>query len=122
MFNFCTICFKKYFLDVRRNLIVEINRGLDESQELLEQIGLEINQNTDTQQKASQQTRLKSYQAELKRLEEEYNKGKNKSNSLLNSLDDSSLDDFDISENQKQRLLDNSERLERTGNDFKTVP
>ncbi|KAG5675337.1 hypothetical protein PVAND_005247 [Polypedilum vanderplanki] len=104
-------------IDDRRNLIVEINRGIDEAQELLEQIGLEINQNVDSTQRASQQTRLKSYHAELKRLEEDYNKAKIKPNPLLVD-DSSSIDDFDIgiSEDQKRRLLDNSERLERTGN------
>lgn len=104
-------------IDDRRNLIVEINRGIDEAQEILEQIGLEINQNADHSQRSSQQTRLKSYQAELRRLEEDYNKSKIKPNPLL--IDDSSsIDDFDIgaSEDQKRRLLDNSERLERTGN------
>lgn len=59
--------------------------------------------------------RLKSYQAELRRLEEDYNKSKIKPNPLL--IDDSSsIDDFDITEDQKRTLLDNSERLERTGN------
>jgi vesicle transport through interaction with t-SNAREs 1 len=63
--------------------------------------------------------RLNSYKAELKRLEEEYNKSKIKPNPLLSALnDDSSLDDFDIglAEDQKRRLLDNSDTLERTGN------
>lgn len=61
--------------------------------------------------------RLKSYQAELRRLEEDYNKSKIKPNPLLVD-DSSSIDDFDIGvpEDQKRRLLDNSERLERTGN------
>lgn len=60
---------------------------------------------------------MKCYQAELKRLEEEYNKSKIKPNPLLTALnDDSSLDDFDIGMDQKRKLLDNSERLERTGN------
>lgn len=63
--------------------------------------------------------RLKSYQAELRRLEEDYNRSKIKPNPLL--LDDSSsIDDFDIgaSEDQKRKLLDNSEKLERTGNNL----
>lgn len=87
---------------------------------MLEQIGLEINENTDHQIRSSQQMRLKSYQAELKRLEEEYNKSKIKPNPLLNSLDDSSLDDFDMMmpEDQKRRLLENSDRLERTGSNI----
>lgn len=78
---------------------------------------MEINQNADHSQRSSQQTRLNSYQAELRRLEEDYNKAKIKPNPLL--IDDSSsIDDFDIGlgEDQKRRLLDNSERLERTGN------
>lgn len=83
----------------------------------MEQIGLEINQNADHSQRSSQQMRLKSYQAELRRLEEDYNKSKIKPNPLLVD-DSSSIDDFDIgvSEDQKRRLLDNSEKLERTGN------
>lgn len=107
-------------LDDRRNLIVDINRGLDEAQELLEQIGLEISQNPDVNQRSSQQTRLKCFQAELKRLEEEYNKSKVKP-SL--ALDDSSMEDFDIeiAEDQKRRLLDNSDRLERTGNQIQNA-
>lgn len=106
----------KSFLDIRRNLIVEINRGIDESQEILEQIGLEISQNYDAPEhvKSSQNTRLRSYKAELSRLEDEYNKTKSKT-TVLNSLDDSSLEDFDITEDQKRSLLDNSDRIERTG-------
>lgn len=104
-------------IDDRRNLIVEINLKIDEATELLEQMGLEINQNVDSSQRSSQQTRLKSYQAELRRLEEDYNKSKIKPNPLLVD-DSSSIDDFDIgiTEDQKRKLLDNSERLERTGN------
>lgn len=66
-------------------------------------------------QKSSQQTRLKSYYAELKRLEEDYNNSKNSANY---QYADENVDEFDdgMDENQKRRLLDNSERLERTGN------
>lgn len=109
---------KSFLVDDRRNLIIEINRGLDESQELLEQIQIETNQNPDTAQRNSQQMRLKSYFAELKRLEEEYNKCKSKPSHLAINLDDSSLDDFEMGDDQKRSLLDNSERLERTGNEL----
>lgn len=100
------------FLDNRRDLIVEINRGFDESNEILEQMELEINQNTNPTHKLSQQTRLKCYFTELKRLEEEYNKSKIKPN-----LSSDDQDDFDLGlvEDQRRSLLDNSERLERTG-------
>lgn len=75
---------------------------------------MEIDQSTDVQ-KSSQQTRLKSYYAELKRLEEDYNNSKNSANY---QYADENVDEFDdgMDENQKRRLLDNSERLERTGN------
>lgn len=71
-------------------------------------------------QRSSQQMRLKCFQAELKRLEEEYNKSKVKPNI---GLDDSSMEDFDIeiAEDQKRRLLDNSDRLERTGNQIQNA-
>jgi len=100
----------QYVLDNRRDLIVEINRGFDESNEILEQMELEINQNTNPTHKLSQQTRLKCYFTELTRLEQDYNKSKIKPN-----LSDS--DDFDLGlvEDQRRSLLDNSERLERTG-------
>lgn len=79
---------------------------------------MEINENPDVSAKASQKTRLNCYQAELKRLEEDYNKSKIKPSHGAFGQDDSSLDDFDLGmqEDQKKRLLDNSERLERTGN------
>jgi len=98
-------------LGERRNLIVEINRQFGECQEILEQIELEIDHNTDPL-KASRKTKLKSFYAELKRLEEEYNKSKAKP--TLHG--ESSIDeDFEVlPEDQTQRLLGNSERLERT--------
>lgn len=107
--------FLSCFLDERRNLIIEINRGLDEANETLEQIGLEINQSSDISQKSVQENRLKSYYAELKRLEEDYNKFKNHQNVYL---DEPNEEDFSLGlqEDQKRRLLDNSDRLERTGN------
>lgn len=98
---------------------MEINQKLDEAQELLEQIGLEISQNPDVSQRYSQQMRLNCFQKELKRLEEEYNKSKVKPT----TLDDDSMEDFDIeiAEDQKRRLLDNSDRLERTGNQIQNA-
>ena len=97
-------------------MIIEINKGIDEVNEVLEQIGLEINQSPDVSQKSSQQTRLKSYYTELKRLENEYEKCKKNNNNLY--LDDVLVDDYDVgmNEDQKRSLLDNSDRIEHTGN------
>lgn len=93
-------------------MIIDINLKFDEAQELLDQIELEINQNTDKVQRSSQQNRMKSYAAELKRLEDTYNKSKIRpDNSLLDDEDD--IGDLDA--DQRRRLLDTSDRIERTG-------
>ncbi|XP_058059836.1 vesicle transport through interaction with t-SNAREs homolog 1A [Anopheles bellator] len=99
----------------RNKLISDIDRQLEESQELLEQIGLEIRDIPQTS-RAAYTSRLNCYQAEWKRLQQEFNNAK-----IVRSKAgyDSSVDEFDeigIQEDQKRRLLDNTERLERTSN------
>lgn len=65
--------------------------------------------------KTSLTSRLNCYQAELKRLKQEFVNAKNEVQSQL--YDSSDFDDLSgMNEQQKQRLLDNSERIERTGN------
>lgn len=69
----------------------------------------------DSSQKSSLLSRLNCYQAELKRLKQEFVNAKNDIQVLL--YDSSDFDDTSgLNEQQKQRLLDNSERIERTGN------
>lgn len=61
-------------------------------------------------------TKVECYRTELKRLIVEFGKAKNAQQSYANGYD--SVDEFSdvhLSEAQKQRLLDNSERIERTG-------
>lgn len=59
-------------------------------------------------------TKLDCYRVELKRLTLEYIKARSaKQGALYDSTDESS--DVRISIDQKQKLLDNSERIERTG-------
>lgn len=58
-------------------------------------------------------TKLECYRAELKRLTLEYIKARSIKQVGYESADD--LNDVRISNDQKQRLLDNSERIERTG-------
>lgn len=66
-------------------------------------------------QKSSLSSRLNCYQAELKRLKQEFVNAKNDAQVQL--YDSSDFDDAaGLNEQQKQRLLDNSERIERTGN------
>lgn len=73
--------------------------------------------------KAGLTSRLGCYQAELKRLRIEFINAKNSSCGIQIgsggnnvSYDSSDFDDIGIKEEQQRRLLDNSERIERTGN------
>ncbi|XP_055545843.1 vesicle transport through interaction with t-SNAREs homolog 1A [Wyeomyia smithii] len=107
----------------RTKLIADIDRQLEESQELLEQIGLEI-RDIPQATRVGYTSRLNCYQAEWKRLQQEFNNAKTaRSNRNSGAAGyDSSVDEFDeigIQEDQKRRLLSNSERLERTGNYLK---
>lgn len=87
----------------------------------LEQIGLEIRE-ADAAQRPSLNNRLQCYQAELKRLKEEFHRAsslnRNHHDTTAITLFDSA--DFDSSrsahDDQQTRLLDNSERIERSGN------
>lgn len=99
----------------RNKLISDVDRQLEESQELLEQIGLEI-RDIPQNSRAAYTSRLNCYQAEWKRLQQEFNNAKV---ARSKAGYDSSVDDFDeigIQEDQKRRLLDNTERMERTSN------
>lgn len=61
-------------------------------------------------------SKLNCYNAELKRLQNEFNMAKTNKNTVNAGFDDDDYDDISVSEDQKRRLLDNSERLERSGN------
>lgn len=60
-------------------------------------------------------TKLECYRAELKRLTLEYIKARSIKQTALGYDSAEELNDIRISSDQKQRLLDNSERLERSG-------
>ncbi|CAG9812555.1 unnamed protein product [Phaedon cochleariae] len=98
----------------RRQLISNIEKHVEEAQELLEQMELETRE-VDPSRKPRCRTRLDCYRAELKRLTVDYIKARSaRQGALYDSAEE--LSDVRISLDQKQRLLDNSERLERTGN------
>lgn len=79
-------------------------------------MGLEI-QDVDSTTKASLTSRHLAYQAELKRLTQEFQNAKNETQiQLYDSSDFDELTTSGISNQQQRRLLDNSERIERTGN------
>ncbi|XP_033644104.1 vesicle transport through interaction with t-SNAREs homolog 1A-like isoform X2 [Asterias rubens] len=90
-------------------------RQIDEARELLEQMDLEIRSipSTDRQRYS---TRLRSYETELTRLEKDLRKAKIAFRDGEASRDELlGLDDGRQSEDQRARLLDNTERLERSG-------
>ncbi|XP_062129425.1 vesicle transport through interaction with t-SNAREs homolog 1A [Drosophila sulfurigaster albostrigata] len=107
----------------RNELCNKIDGSLSEAQELLEQMGLEVRE-LNPAQRSSFNGKLQVAQAELKRLQTEYKQTKDKarsqqSNGAYTTLDLGGSDyyeDVSISNDQRQRLLDNSERIERTGN------
>ncbi|ENN77867.1 vesicle transport through interaction with t-SNAREs homolog 1A [Dendroctonus ponderosae] len=96
----------------RRQLISNIEKHVEEAQELLEQMDLEVRE-VEPSKKQRCRTKLECYRAELKRLTLEYIKARTvKQESLYDSAEDI---DVRISFDQKQKLLDNSETLERAG-------
>ncbi|KAH8239603.1 hypothetical protein KR032_005845 [Drosophila birchii] len=104
----------------RNDLCSKIDASLPEAQELLEQMGLEVRE-LNPAQRSSFNGKLQVAQAELKRLQAEYKQTKDKqraqAHNTFTTLDlGDSYEDVTISTDQRQRLLDNSEQIERTGN------
>lgn len=83
---------------------------------MLEQIGLEI-RDIPQANRPGYTSRLNCYQAEWKRLQQEFTNAKKERSKGYDSVDE--FDEIGIQEDQKRRLLDNSERLERTGNQLR---
>ncbi|XP_017136988.1 vesicle transport through interaction with t-SNAREs homolog 1A [Drosophila miranda] len=106
----------------RNELCSKIDGSLPEAQELLEQMGLEVRE-LNPAQRTSFNSKLQVAQAELRRLQAEYKQTKDKQRSQPNAFTTLDLggagdfyEDVSINNDQRQRLLDNSERIERTGN------
>lgn len=106
----------------RNELCTKIDGSLSEAQELLEQMGLEVRE-LNPLQRSNFNNKIQVAQAELKRLQGEYKQTKDRLRSQANSFTTLDLagggdyyEDVAISNDQRQRLLENSERIERTGN------
>lgn len=103
----------------RRNLPAEVEKLVEEAKELLESMELEVRE-ADLSQRERLRNRVKSYQVELTRLEGEYSRVRNSKSeaSLRSELFESSGAGAGLSngEEQRQTLLDNTQKLERTGN------
>lgn len=71
----------------------------------------------DPNSKTSLTNRLNCYQAELKRLKQEFTNAKSETQiQLYDSSDFDEITTTGIKSEQQRRLLDNAERVERTGN------
>lgn len=105
-----------FLLDEKRTFINDIDKHVDEANELLEQMELEVRE-IDPTQRQRYRTRLDCYRSELKRLNQEFVNARSSYNTGgYDSLDEYA--DVRLTEDQKRRLLDNSERIERTGNNL----
>lgn len=98
----------------KRILINEVEQKFDDAQELLEQMDLEV-RGMSGETKAKFGTKLKSYKDEIRNLDVNFKKAKialtdyEHARSKLMSGEDGAH-----SEDQRSRLLENNERLERT--------
>ncbi|XP_014262422.1 vesicle transport through interaction with t-SNAREs homolog 1A [Cimex lectularius] len=97
------------------HLAQELEKQIDELKELLEQMDLEVRE-LDPLQRAKLRTRIDSYKAELTRLQQEFRMKAtiNSSNSDGYTSHSESYGELSLREEQKQRLLDSSERIERS--------
>ncbi|GIX87471.1 vesicle transport through interaction with t-SNAREs homolog 1A [Caerostris darwini] len=93
----------------RKMLISQVDRQMEEAHELLEQMDLEV-KGMPPASRQKYQIRLKSYVAELSLLDKELKARISPRDE--NSLRDELFDGDYVKDDQKQRLLDNTERLE----------
>jgi len=98
------------------NLISDVEHQIDEVKELLEQMDLEVH-NLSSSEKPRYKGRVKSYQQDLANLEKDFRKSRialgSKAREQLVGEEGEGYDS--AVEESRQRLLDNAERLERSG-------
>ncbi|XP_052070642.1 vesicle transport through interaction with t-SNAREs homolog 1A-like isoform X2 [Mytilus californianus] len=92
----------------KQKYVRQVEKLFDEAKELLEQMDLEVKDLTTDRQKYK--TRVKSYQVELTKLETDVRRAKL---GIDSSRDELLGDDTHDSEDQRRRLLDNTEMLDR---------
>ncbi|XP_049614871.1 vesicle transport through interaction with t-SNAREs homolog 1A isoform X3 [Syngnathus scovelli] len=96
----------------KTQLVLNVDKQLEEVRELLEQMDLEVRE-IPVQSRAMYNSRLKSYKQEVEKLEKDFQKRSRiaYSDEVRNEL---LGDDASSSESQRAHLLDNTERLERS--------
>ncbi|XP_026098413.1 vesicle transport through interaction with t-SNAREs homolog 1A-like isoform X2 [Carassius auratus] len=95
----------------KTQLVLNVDKQLEEVRELLEQMDLEVRE-IPIQSRGMYSSRLKSYKQEMEKLEKDFKRSRIAySDEVRNEL---LGDDGGSSESQRAHLLDNTERLERS--------
>uniref|UniRef100_A0A671L7X0 Vesicle transport through interaction with t-SNAREs homolog 1A-like n=1 Tax=Sinocyclocheilus anshuiensis TaxID=1608454 RepID=A0A671L7X0_9TELE len=95
----------------KTQLVLNVDKQLEEVRELLEQMDLEVRE-IPIQSRGMYNSRLKSYKQEMEKLEKDFKRSRIAySDEVRNEL---LGDDGSSSESQRAHLLDNTERLERS--------
>ncbi|XP_015591492.1 vesicle transport through interaction with t-SNAREs homolog 1A [Cephus cinctus] len=97
----------------KRALVQDVDRQVEEAQELLEQMELEVRGMTGAARDRLC-GRVESHRAELKRLTQEFQSARNPKDDTIDMGGEENWDSG-IMEDQRKRLLDTSERIDRTG-------
>ncbi|XP_039273078.1 vesicle transport through interaction with t-SNAREs homolog 1A-like [Styela clava] len=97
----------------KKTVISSIERQLDEAQELLEQMDLEV-RDMPSAERGKLMSRVKSYQTEYTNLESQLKKHKTSAKDAAKMREELLEYDDGSTNDQRTRLLDNTERLERS--------
>ncbi|XP_012540604.1 vesicle transport through interaction with t-SNAREs homolog 1A [Monomorium pharaonis] len=96
----------------KRAFVQDVDRQIEEAQELLEQMELEV-RGMNGAARDRLRGRVESHRAELKRLTQEFQTAKKPREDTEITVEESW--DNNVTEDQRKRLLDASERIERSG-------
>lgn len=98
----------------KKSAVTDVERCFDEARELIEQMELEVREVTG-EEKTKLTNRLKAYTNEMKRFDQDLKKAKVAFSDQEGRHELFSGEDSHNSEDQRARLLDNTERVERSG-------
>ncbi|KAL0115864.1 hypothetical protein PUN28_011026 [Cardiocondyla obscurior] len=97
----------------KRAFVQDVDRQIEEAQELLEQMELEV-RGMNGAARDRLRARVESHRAELKRLTQEFQAAKKPKEDAIEITVEETWDN-NVTEDQTKRLLDASERIERSG-------
>ncbi|KAG1685248.1 Vesicle transport through interaction with t-SNAREs 1A [Nymphon striatum] len=96
----------------KKNMVQQVERLIEEANELLEQMDLEVRE-VRSESRSKYQNQIKSYKAELSQMGKELRRAKLFCSDEMKNRDELFEDDSMPSEDQRASLLDNTERLDR---------